>query len=677
MPEEDLSQLKGVGEAVAKRLKALSIETVGDLVWNFPRRYNDFSQITKVSRLRPGPVTIQCKVTSAKGRYVRRGMHVTEALASDETGTVRLVWFNQPYRAAALKKGQEYFISGNYELSRQRFAIMNPSCELVSDFPVNTARIVPIYRETKGLKSNTIRKIMLQLKGVIADWPENLPKEIARANKLMDRGEALAQIHFPQSAELLEEAKKRLGFEEVFGLTLAALINKQANQKEKAPKIEFDEKLAKKFVAELPFRLTDAQRKAVWQIYLDMKRSMPMNRLLEGDVGSGKTAVAAMASLLVIARGHQVAFMAPTEILARQHADTLYSLLKPLGMEGQVSLLVGSMKPADKKRAQKRIKSGDSKLIVGTHALITDNVDMHKLALVIVDEQHRFGVDQRQKLQKKAGIMPHTLSMTATPIPRTLSLTLYGELDISILDEKPPNRAAVKTEIISPNSRANLYQKIDRELASGHQAFVVCPIIAESERSKSLSAEKVHESLSLSVFKHRRVGLLHGRMKPVEKEKTMQKFVNGEIDILVSTTVIEVGVDVPNATVMVIEGADRFGLAQIHQLRGRVGRAGDQGHCYLVMSDSSAPTERLRAAESSSDGFKLAELDLEIRGPGAIYGHAQHGQLNLRIANLSDSKLIAAARASAQNFLDSGEKLGDYPELAAHIAKYRAITSLN
>lgn len=674
---KEVSTLKGVGENVAKKLAALGITTVEDLVWNFPRRYNDFSKVSKIARLSPGPVTIQCKVTQAKGRYVRRGMHITEAVASDSSGSVRLVWFNQPYRAKALKIGQEYFVSGNYELSRQRFAIMNPSAELVSDFPVSTARIVPIYRETKGLKSNAVRKILLQIQDEIEKWPEILPEQIRERLNLLPRGRALESIHFPKSNAELTKAKKTLGFEEVFGLTLAALLNKRANQTEKAPKIEFDEKLAKKFVSELPFKLTDSQRKVVWRIYLDMQKEMPMNRLVEGDVGAGKTVVAAMAALMVLAKNHQVALMAPTELLARQHAETMYKLLRPLGMHEQITLLAGSMKPAEKTRARQKIASGESSFIIGTHALITDKVEMNKLALVIIDEQHRFGVQQRKKLQKKAGVMPHVLSMTATPIPRTLALTLYGELEISVLNEKPPGRKEVKTEIASPNSRAQLYKKIDKELEKGQQMFVVCPLISESESLNALSAEQVYERMNKKDFKHRRVGLLHGKLKAEEKDKVMQKFVEGKYDVLVSTTVIEVGVDVPNATIMLIEGAERFGLAQIHQLRGRIGRGGHQGYCYLMMSDSQPPTRRLKAIEQSNDGFRLAEMDLELRGPGAIYGHMQHGQLDLRIANLSDTKLIAAARQAAQEFIDSGEKIEDYPELAAHVAQYRSITALN
>jgi ATP-dependent DNA helicase RecG len=402
-----------------------------------------------------------------------------------------------------------------------------------------------------------------------------------------------------------------------------------------------------------------------------------MNRLVEGDVGSGKTVVATMAAVMALQQGFQVAFMAPTELLARQHAETIYSLLDPLGMAGRLSLLIGGLKPAQKKAAQARIKSGEISFIIGTHALIQEKVDMHKLGLIIVDEQHRFGVDQRKALQAKAGHMPHVLSMTATPIPRSLALTLYGELDISVIDVKPAGRKPIITKIISPNSRKQLYEKVDEQITAGRQVFVVTPLISESEALPAKSAEEVYESLRKGVFKHRRVGLLHGKLKPDEKDAIMQQFVRHELDILVSTTVIEVGVNVPNATVMLIENAERFGLAQIHQLRGRFGRSEEQGYCYLIMGDSSEPSRRLRALESSSDGFALAELDLEIRGPGAIYGTQQHGQLDLRIAKLTDTQLIASARQTAQNFIDRGEDLLQYEELAEQVARLRAVTNLN
>lgn len=674
---EDVSEVKGVGDSVAKKLKVLGLKTKHDLIWNFPRRYDDFSNLTKISDINPGPISIKAKIMQVNGRYVRRGMHITEALATDGTASARLVWFNQPYRAKAIKSNQYYFISGNYELSRSRFAIMNPSAELASDFPVNAARIIPIYKETKNLKSFTLRKILAELKNEIEEIGETLPKSIIKEQKLISLGKALSQIHFPGSSEELEEAKKRLAFDEIFTLVLAALITKQENNLSKAPEISFDENLAKKFVESLPYKLTNAQRKVAWQIYQDMEREIPANRLVEGDVGSGKTVVAAMAGAMAMAHGFQVAVMAPTEILARQHAESFSQLLKPLGLDGKVILLLGSMKSSQKQNAHKKIKDGSAQLIIGTHALISEKVDMKNLGLAIIDEQHRFGVEQRKTLLAKSGHVPHLISMTATPIPRSLALTVYGELDVSVIDEMPPGRKPAVTELVSPNSKAQLYKKVDKELENGRQMFVVCPLISESDLLNYLSAEEVYKDLSTKVFKHRRVALLHGKLKSEQKEQIMNDFIAKRFDILVSTTVIEVGVDVPNATIMLIEGPERFGLAQIHQLRGRIGRGEYQGYCYLVMSDSKAPSKRLVALERESDGFKLAELDLELRGPGAIYGTMQHGALDLRLANISDTKLIASARNQAQKFLDSKEELSDYPALAKNVHKNRLITSLN
>jgi ATP-dependent DNA helicase RecG len=671
-----ITELKGVGEELAKKLAILRIHTIADLIENFPRKYEDYSNIVPINKLKPGIVTIEANITQIKGRYVRRGMHITEAIATDEHGSVRLVWFNQPYRAAAVKHGQPYFIAGEYGLRRGRFSILNPACELASDFPVNTARIIPIYRETKGLKSHYIRRLIREALNEFKVLPEHLPDWLVKEQKLIPHTKAVSEMHFPTSSGDLELAKKRLGFEEVFELSLAALLNKYELAHEHALLIPFKEKLAKDFVAKLPFKLTDAQRKVVWTIYKDMEQSYPMNRLVEGDVGSGKTVVASMAAIMAMEHGFQVAFMAPTEILARQHADTLYKLLNNINYGNHTGLLIGGMNAKQKQLTHERIASGDIRLIVGTHALITEKVDMHKLGLIIIDEQHRFGVDQRKKLQAKAGHMPHVLHMTATPIPRSLALTLYGELDISIIDEMPPGRQPIETRLCSPNSRKQLYEKIDKELEAGRQMFVVCPLIADSQTSEGKSVEEVYEKMR-KAFSSRKVGMLHGQMKSAEKDMQMQKFLSREFDILVSTTVIEVGVDVPNASIMLIEGAERFGLAQIHQLRGRVGRGAHQSYCYLMLSDSKAPSPRLNALESTTDGFKLAELDLQLRGPGAIYGLSQHGALDLRVASLSDTKLIYAARTAAQKFIDKKEDLKKYPPLDQKVIKLRAITNLN
>lgn len=675
--ESPITALRGVGEAQAKKFAVLGIATVGDLINHYPRRYEDYSEISSIASLQPGKVTLAAEIKQVGGRYVRRGMHITEAVASDDTGSVRLVWFNQPYRPTSLKSGQQYYISGDFQLRRQRFVITNPSVELVSDLPVNTARILPVYRETKNLNSRQIRAAVAEARPVISALHENLPDWIVRDQSLTSHAQALRALHLPESGDDLSAARKRLGFEEVFSLTLASLLNKQENQTEPALRVTFREQLAKDFVKHLPFELTDAQRRTIWQIYQDMGRPEPMNRLVEGDVGAGKTVVAAMAAIMVLAHDMQVALMAPTELLARQHADTLHSLLKPLGYEKSVGLLVGSMTQTQKTVSRKKIATGETGFIVGTHALIQEKVDMSRLALVIIDEQHRFGVEQRKTLMAKAGHMPHVLSLTATPIPRSLALTLYGELDISLLDQKPAGRKPVSTEIVPPSGRDKLYGRIDKEVEAGRQVFVVCPLITESDAFEARSADQVYEQLSQHEFKRRRVGLLHGKMKAADKQAVMEKFVTGKLDVLVSTTVIEVGVDVPNATVMVIESAERFGLAQLHQLRGRVGRGQTQAHCFLMLSDSQQPTRRLRAMESSNDGFKLAELDLELRGPGAIYGTSQHGALDLRIAKLTDTHLIASARKCARQFLDQKEDLLQYKQLADTVNRLRAVTNLN
>jgi len=673
---DSVTELRGVGEEVAKKLAILGVHTVSDLIENLPRRYDDYSDVVLIKNLRPGPVTLQVTINNVVSRYVRRGMHITEALASDATGSVRLVWFNQPYRAAAIKGGQEYFVAGEYALRRSRFSIANPSVELVSDFPVNTARIIPIYRETKGLKSSVIRKLIREAFVTVSQLPEHLPEWLVKEQKLIDYSLALREMHFPSTAEKLAAAKKRLAFEEIFELSLAALMNKQEFSKEKSLAIPFDQDLAVDFVSKLQFKLTDAQRKVIWQIYQDLGGAHPMNRLVEGDVGSGKTVVAAMAALVAIKQGYQVAFMAPTEILARQHSESLYKLLDSIGYGDQVGLLIGALKPAQKKMVQEKIADGTVGLIVGTHALISEKVSMERLGLIIIDEQHRFGVEQRKKLQAKAHHMPHVLHLTATPIPRSLALTLYGELDISVIDEMPPGRQPIITQICSPNSRAQLYSQIRPELDNGRQMFIVCPLITESDTRVGASAETVYERTKKD-FKGLKVGLLHGRMKTAEKDAVMRSFIDKKLDILVSTTVIEVGVDVPNASIMLIEGAERFGLAQIHQLRGRVGRGAHQSYCYLMLSDSKAPGQRLEALKSTNDGFALAELDLRLRGPGAIYGTIQHGALDLRVANLADTKLIAAARGAAAEFLKKKESLSKYPHLEQRVTALRAVTNLN
>ncbi len=671
---DPVSSLKGVGPQIQQKLGVLRIETLQDLIFYFPRKYEDYSTIVTSDQLRPGQkATLKATLGQVKGRYVRRGMHITEAVATDVKGSIKLVWFNQPYRVAGIKTGQEYLISGDFALSRGRMNMVNPSLELNSNFPLHSARIISIYKETAGLKSAALRKLVDQVRPLIDRLPETLPEDMLEQNDLISFSRAVEIIHYPESMQQLETARRRFGFEELVGVMIASELNKRQFKTESGVTIPFNESLVKEFVANLPFPLTSAQRKVAWKIFMDMEAKEPMNRLVEGDVGSGKTLVAVMAAIVALDAGYQVAMMAPTEILARQHFVNVASLVKGKSTE----LLLGSMKAAEKKRAHQRIAAGESRFIIGTHALITDKVAMDNLGLVIIDEQHRFGVKQRKFLQSKAGKMPHVLSMTATPIPRTLALTIYGELDISIIDELPPGRSPIVTQIVSPNSRTEMYSVAHAQLAAGHQVFVVCPLIEESDTINVASVDKIYNELSKKVFKGHVVSLLHGKMPNDEKESIMARFIAKEIDVLVSTTVIEVGVDVPNATVMIIEGSERFGLAQLHQLRGRVGRGRSQGFCFLVMSDSKTPPKRLQAMEYTTDGFKLAELDLDIRGPGAIYGISQSGQLDLRFANIADHSLVSGARKVAVEFVATKQRLDSFPVLKKRVQRYRSITNLN
>jgi ATP-dependent DNA helicase RecG len=674
--ETSVSTIKGVGSKTAEQFQAAGISTLQDLIYFLPRTYTDFSEVTTVTSMAPGHVTLRAKVESVTKKRVRRGLHITEAVLADKTGRTRALWFNQPYRGDQLNQGETFFVSGEYGFQRDRYLILNPSVEKVTDLPVQTGRILPVYRELKGLKSHQLRKILRTIEPLIRMLPENLPQELIKKERLLPLADALASLHFPAKLEDIEHGRERLAYEELLILQLASLLNKQDNAKLKSWEIPFNEAAAKKFVSELPFKLTNAQRIAAWEIVKNLEAGEPMNRLLQGDVGAGKTVVAGMAAFLAANAGYQTAIMAPTEILANQHAETLRKLLAPFNVE--VGLLIGGMKPAAKKTLKEQVKKGAVAVVVGTHALIQDDTEFHKLGFVVIDEQHRFGVKQRQQLLQKSKRMPHLLSMTATPIPRSLALTIYGELDISVLNELPKGRKPITTEIHSPNSRVQLYASIDKQIAAGRQVYVICPIITDNgelNELKSVTAE--HQRLQNSIFKHRKIGLLHGKLKSDEKESVMRDFAQGKTDILVSTTVVEVGVDVPNATVMLIEGADRFGLAQLHQLRGRVGRSEHQSYCYLVPASSQQPSRRLRELERSGDGFYLAEVDLQLRGPGEIYGRAQHGKLDLRVATLGDTRLIRRTRSAAQALLKSNFNLLQYEQLAKRVAYYRRLTTLN
>lgn len=670
-----LEAVKGVGAKTSEQLRLAGLHTVGDLFTFLPRTYEDFSQVTPIADISPGKRTIRARCESVTIKRVRRGMTVTTAILADETSKLQAVWFNQPYRAKQLEGGEEFYFSGEFEFSYNRYQLTNPSAEKVSEVPVSTDRIVPVYRAVKGLKSQLVRKLLVELKPLMIMLPDPLPPEIIKRQKLLSYSEALLALHFPKSDKDVEQGRERLAFDELFELLLAAQLNKKANAQLTGWHIPFDVTVVKRFVSELPFRLTDAQRRAAWEIIQDFERETPMNRLLQGDVGSGKTVVAGLAARQAASAGFQSAIMAPTEILASQHAETLAKLLEPLGVS--VGLLTGSVKGRARQELYKHIAEGDVDVVVGTHALIQDAVKFHKLGFVVIDEQHRFGVAQRQELLKKSAHMPHLLAMTATPIPRSLALTVYGELDVSILNERPKGRKPIITKIWSPISRPKLYDLIEEQLRAGRQAYVICNLIDGNSQNELKSVQEEYKKLRVGPFAHRQIGLLHGKLKPAEKDAVMADFASGKTDILVSTTVVEVGVDVPNATVILIEDADRFGLAQLHQLRGRVGRSELQSYCYLMMSDSKAPSKRLREVERSNDGFYLAEVDLRLRGPGEIYGRAQHGELNLQVATLGDTKLIARAQKEARVFVETGQDLVQYKQLAKQVEKYQRLTRLN
>jgi ATP-dependent DNA helicase RecG len=670
-----LDKVRGIGTKTGEQFALAGINTVGDLIEFLPRAYEDFSHITTIANIAPGKVTIKARCEKIATRPVRRGLRITTATLADNSGKLQAVWFNQPYRETQFKSGEEFYFSGEFEFSYNRYQLTNPSAEMIKDMPVQTDRILPVYRSIKGLRVPLVRKILAEIRPLIVALPETLPAEIVESEKLVSRSQAILAMHFPDNLDDLEKARERLAFEELFQLLLASQLNRQENAKLTGWHIPFEQPVVANFVKQLPFELTSSQRIAAWEIIQDLERKTPMNRLLQGDVGSGKTVVAGLVACQVAHAGFQTAIMAPTEILASQHAETLNKLLQLFGIK--VGLLTGSVKGAMRKTLYEQIATGKVDVVIGTHALIQDTLKFHKLGFVVIDEQHRFGVQQRLQLLKKSKYMPHMLAMTATPIPRSLALTVYGELDISILNELPKGRKPIITKIWSPNSRAQLYAKIDTELAVGRQAYVICGLIEEGLDDELKSVRAEHKKLQNSIFKHRRIGLLHGKLKPVEKDAVMRQFMSGEFDILVSTTVVEVGVDVPNATVIVVENADRFGLSQLHQLRGRVGRSIHQSYCYLVTSSSSKPSQRLRAIEKSNDGFYLAEVDLKLRGPGEIYGRAQHGALNLQIATLADTKLISRAQKQAKLFVKSGANLLQYKQLAATVKYYQRLTTLN
>ncbi len=673
-----ITTLKGVSAAMAAKFKRLGVETVRDLLYFFPHRHLDYSQRKSISELTEGEEqTIMANVWQAQVTMLggRRG---TEAVVGDETGNVRAVWFNNPYVAKNLPTNARVVLSGRVGLFGGRHVFESPEWELVEDKElVHTGRLVPLYPLTQGLKPRQVRKLM---KEVVDQWAwqadDFLPAELRQRCHLVELPRAISQAHYPADEGAREKARHRLAFDELFLLQLGVLGRKHEWQ-ESQPGTPFtaETPVLGAFIESLPFALTGAQQKVLKELLADLEKARPMSRLLQGEVGSGKTVVATSALLVAAASGYQGAFMAPTEILAEQHFTSVSELLSRSGSQVSeednlrrysgllskpltVALLIGDLNQSSKQAVQQLINSGEIDIVIGTHALIQKEVGFHKLGLAVVDEQHRFGVAQRSALRQK-GFNPHVLVMTATPIPRTLALTLYGDLDLSVIDELPPGRQVVKTKWLKPAQRDSAYAFLRKQVAEGRQAFIICPLVEESEAIQAKAAVAEYERLSHEVFPDLGLGLIHGRMSAAEKDEVMHRFRSGGPDVLVSTPVVEVGIDVPNATVMLVESADRFGLSQLHQFRGRVGRGSEQSYCMLLAENpSEIGRERLDIIEKVQDGFQLAEEDLRLRGPGEFFGTRQSGLPDLRMAKLSDVALLELARAEAIRLFEEDPGLG-------------------
>jgi len=706
--ETDITKISRVGAATAKKLKRLGIANIRDLLFYFPWRYDDFSQLTQIDKLEPGKsanIVGQIELIQNKRSWKKR-MYITEALVNDGSETLRVVWFNQPFIAQNLKTGDRVSLAGKVEEDYGGVMMTSPVYEKIKipltpfvkggNSAIHTQGLVPNYHLTANLTHKQVRFLIKQVIGLatrMADW---LPVGVRRELRLLNLGEAIAKIHFPRSNLDITKARERLAFDELFLIQLESQLIKRELQKSQAWPIKFLEKETKKFVANLPFRLTNAQRQAAWEIIKDISKDKPMVRLLEGDVGSGKTLVACLAMLNAALNGYQAVLMVPTEILAKQHYDSICRFFA--GFDIKIGLVTRSSK---KMNYELRIMNNkentksenhnslfiihNSDVIIGTHALIQEKIKFKNLALAIIDEQHRFGVEQRKALIDKTlpqpssyqregvreRLMPHLLSMTATPIPRSLALALYGDLDISIINEMPQGRKKIVTQVVPEIKRRQAYNFIRQQIKAGRQAFVICPLIDLSDKLGVKSVEAEYQKLDKEIFPDLTIGKLHGRLKAPAKEKIMQEFLDNKIKVLVSTSVVEVGVDVPNATIMMIEGADRFGLAQIHQFRGRVGRSDYQSYCFLFTESEAEKTlKRLQALVNHHDGFELAKIDLKFRGPGEVYGTAQKGFPELKIASLFDYALMKQARDQAVKLIDQDPSLASWPGLKEKLGEW-------
>lgn len=710
---EKIELIAKIPKKYALALEKLGIFTLRDFIMHLPFRYEDYSERLAICDLCAGEsATIMGEVISSKfSRTRKRNLTVTECTIADSTGKIRAVWFNQPYIADTLHKGVGVRISGKVSFGKQGNYFSNPAWELSSREPTNTGRLVPIYPETEGITSKWIRWQMHKISHHFIELPDPIPEKILTKLHLPPLKEALHYVHFPESIEQTELAQKRFAFEHIFIMQLANEMAKNNWQKNRAPKIPFNETRVKKFVSSLPFTLTNAQRKASFQIYKDMERSAPMNRLLNGDVGSGKTMVAAMASLGAIHANYQVALMAPTEVLARQHFESLCKTFKDQNftialltnayqlenIPSRKSLVIkkttktaadlpiandGSptAEKLPRKELLQKIRRTDIHLVIGTHALIQKDVHFGKLGLVIIDEQHRFGVAQRAALIRATekiddglpDTVPHFLSMTATPIPRTMAMTFFGNLDLSLLEEMPKNRKPIITELVGTRSRTKVYDFVKSEIADGRQAFVILPLVEESEKLAEIkAATEEHKRLSRDIFPKLNIGLLHGKMPAKEKEQVMADFKEKKYAILVATSVVEVGIDVPNATIIIIEDSDRFGLSQLHQFRGRVGRGQYQSYCFLFTeSNTLKAKERLGVLVNHASGFDVAEKDFTIRGPGEFLGTRQSGIADIAMQHLNNVKLISIAQEHAQNIIHENPNLTMYPLLKKEVSRF-------
>ncbi len=658
--DSPVAKLRGVGERRTAQLSRLGVETIRDLLYLFPRRYNDFQTMKPIYQLEYGDVaTIAGTIWETKARRSRGGQDVVTSIIGDGTGTVQATWFNQSYLTKTLRPGRQVVISGKVEEYLGRLVFASPEWELLTQELIHTGGIVPVYPLTKGISARGMRR---QMRRVVDYWtprlPDHLPVPLRERWDLLPLDRAIQQIHFPEDQELLARARYRLSFDECFLIQLEMLHRRHLWRVRPGQPLPLSQEMLKCFLDSLPFALTRAQQRCLQEILGDIQRPEPMNRLLQGDVGSGKTVVALAIMLQAVAAGCQTVLMAPTEILAEQHVHTIGQFLANMSeAKPSVALLTGSLTATQRDPVYQAIQEGSVSIVIGTHALIQAGVAFHNLALAIVDEQHRFGVAQRASLCQK-GHNPHLLVMSATPIPRTLALTLHGDLDISTIDEMPPGRKPITTRWMASRERERAYRFLRSQVEQGHQAFIICPLVEESDKIEARAAVAEHQRLTKDVFPDLRVGLLHGRMATEEKDGVMRRFVDGGLDILISTPVVEVGIDVANATVMLIEGADRFGLAQLHQFRGRVGRGEAPSYCLLLAeSPTYEAEERLKAIERSQDGFVLAEKDLEMRGPGEFFGLRQSGLPDLKLVKLSDVSLLEMAREEARRLFRADPNL--------------------